>query len=329
MTTVTPGTTEQPRVPKQSNSTAAGRGASGRSARGAARAVRTEAGRDGSGTPGRLSGLLAKRAANWSVRAPNERLMRAQMPVWNLLMDRYFRMEINGWDKLPAEPSLLIGVHSGGSLTMDAWTVALQWYRRFGNDRILHGTAHDLLMAAPGLGDYFRAAAVIPPTVTAMEAAFAVGHDVILWPGGEQDAMRNWRKRDRAVLAGRKGFVRFALRQQVPIVPVATVGGHDTVFVLSEGRFLARWTGLGKRLRGATMPIISGVPFPLAIEILPMHIPLPAKIRTELLDPIRLEPDPEKANDDSYVDMVYREVEASIQAGIDRLARRRAFPVFG
>jgi 1-acyl-sn-glycerol-3-phosphate acyltransferase len=279
--------------------------------------------------PGGVSGVVARRAANWSVRGPNERLMRAQAPLWNLLMDRYFRMEMDGWDRLPAEPSLLIGVHSGGSLTMDAWTVALQWYRRFGNERVLHGTAHDLLMAAPGLGDYFRASAVIPPTVTAMKAAFEVGHDVVLWPGGEQDAMRNWRKRDTAVLAGRKGFVRFALRQQVPIVPVATVGGHDTVFVLSEGRFLAKWTGLGKRLRGATMPIIAGVPFPLAVEILPMHIPLPAKIRTELLNPIRLDGDPEKANDKVYVDTVYSQVQASIQAGMDRLAQRRAFPIFG
>jgi hypothetical protein len=78
-------------------------------------------------------------------------------------------------------------------------------------------------------------------------------------PGGEQDAMRNWRKRDKAVLAGRKGFVRFALRQQVPIVPVATVGGHDK----------------------------------------------------------------------AYVDSIYREVEAAIQAGMDRLAKRRSFPIFG
>ena len=69
---------------------------------------------------------------------------------------------------------------------------------------------------------------------------------MILWPGGEQDAMRNWRKRDQAVLAGRKGFVRFALQKQVPIVPVATVGGHDTVFVLSEGRFIAKWTRVGQ-----------------------------------------------------------------------------------
>jgi 1-acyl-sn-glycerol-3-phosphate acyltransferase len=259
----------------------------------------------------------------------DERLMQVQQPFWNVVMDHYFRMEMEGWDRLPSAPSLLIGVHSGGSLTMDAWTVALQWRRRFGAQRTLRATAHDVLMAAPGLGDYFRANGVISPSAKAMASALRAGDDVILWPGGEQDAMRNWRKRDQAVLAGRKGFVRFALRNQVPIVPVATVGGHDTVFVLSEGRFLAKWTGLGKRLRGATMPIIAGFPFPLAVEILPMHLPLPAKIRTELLEPIHLDPDPAKADDEAYVDAMYREVQSAIQGGMDRLAARRRFPVFG
>lgn len=81
--------------------------------------------------------------------------------------------------------------------------------------------------------------------------------------------MRHWRHRDKAMLFDRKGFVRQAIRSGVPIVPVATVSGHDTVFVLSEGQFLARWTGLGRRLRGATMPIIAEFPFPLAIEVRP------------------------------------------------------------
>lgn len=279
--------------------------------------------------PTGVQGWIAKRAANWNLSGPDERLMRAQMPVWSAVMDHYFRMEMDGWHRLPDEPSLLIGIHSGGSLTMDAWTVALQWYRRFGRRRILHPTAHDVLMATPGLGDYFRGNGVIPPNRESMAAALGAGHDVILWPGGEQDAMRNWRKRDKAILAGRKGFVRFALRQQVPIVPVATVGGHDTVFVVSEGRFIAKWTGLGKRLRGATIPIVSGFPFPLAVEILPMHLPLPAKIRTELLEPIELDPDPARSEDAAYVDSVYREVETAIQAGMDRLAKRRSFPIFG
>src|SRR3954468_1774407 len=276
-----------------------------------------------------LAGVIAKRAANWNLDGADARLMRAQAPFWNLVMDHYFRMEMEGWHRLPAEPSLLIGVHSGAALTMDAWTVALQWHRRFGGGRRLRPTAHDVLMAAPVLGDYFRANGVISPSAKSMAAALEAGDDVILWPGGEQDAMRNWRKRDQAVLAGRKGFIRFALRAQVPIVPVATVGGHDTVFVLSEGRFLAKWTGLGKRLRGATMPIVSGFPFPLAVEPPPMHLPLPAKIRTELLEPIHLDRDPDKADDRAYVDAVYREVEGAIQDGMNRLAKRRSFPLFG
>ncbi len=101
------------------------------------------------------------------------------------------------------------------------------------------------------------------------------------------------------------------------------------MFVLSEGRFIARWTGLGKRLRGATIPIIAGFPFPLAVEILPAHLPLPAKIRTEFLDPVYVDTDPARADDTEYVDKIYREVQSAIQDGMDRLAKRRSFPVFG
>jgi hypothetical protein len=56
---------------------------------------------------------------------------------------------------------------------------------------------------------------------------------------------------------------------------------------------------------------------------------MPAKIRTELLEPIRVDTDPERADDRQYVDRIYREVETAIQAGMDRLAKRRSFPVFG
>ena len=263
-------------------------------------------------------------------RGPDARLMMLQRPLWSLLCDHYFRLEVSGWERLPAQTSLLVGVHSGGALTMDAWTLVAEWYRRFGDRRILHATAHDVLMAAPGLGYYFRASGVLRASREAVSGALAASRDVSVWPGGEQDAMRNWRKRDRAVLAGRRGFVRQAISSGVPIVPVATVGGHDTVFVLSEGRFLARWSGgLGRRLRGVTLPITLGVPLGVSLEILPTHIPLPAKIRTELLDPIDVEHEPERASDVEYVDRIYREVQAAIQAAMNRLAARRPFAVFG
>lgn len=83
-----------------------------------------------------------------------------------------------------------------------------------------------------------------------------------------------------------------------------------------------------EQMNCATMPI-SGFPFPLAVEILPTHLPLPARVRTELLDPIELDTAPTRSEDDEYVSSIYREVEAAIQAGMDRLAKRRSFPIFG
>ena len=58
-------------------------------------------------------------------------------------------------------------------------------------------------------------------------------------------------------------------------------------------------------------------------------IPLPAKIRTEFLDPIPVDSDPARLDDKAYVDSIYRQVETAIQDGMDRLAKRRSFPIFG
>ena len=161
-----------------------------------------------------------------------------------------------------------------GALAIDAWTLVAEWYRRFGDRRNLHATAHDVLMPASGLGDYLRANGVLRASREA-------------------------------------------------------VSGALTVFVLSEGRLLARWSGgLGRRLRGVTLPVTLGLPLGVSLEILPTHTPLPTKIRTEPLDPIEVQHDPERS-DVEHVDRTYREVQAAIQAGMNRVAARRQFPVFG
>jgi 1-acyl-sn-glycerol-3-phosphate acyltransferase len=261
---------------------------------------------------------------------PDSELMEAQSGFWDMLMDRYFRLDISGFENLPDEPCLLIGVHSGGPLTMDAWTVIMAWWREFGESRSLHGTAHDVLMNAPVLGEYFRRLGAISPSKENINAAFQRGDDVILWPGGEVDSYRTWKNRDKAVLGGRKGFIRLAMRAGVPIVPVATVGGHDTLFVLSEGRGLAKMLKLKERIRSEVAPITLSWPFGIALHLTPFqHLPLPAKIRTEIMAPIYVDSDPARLDDQPYVEQVYADIEETIQSGMDKLARKRRFPIFG
>jgi len=276
-----------------------------------------------------ISDLLKDRLDDWSVESPSEETIKAQNKIWKYLLDYYFRVEMTGWEKLPSSPTLMVGTHSGTWLTMDAWVLCALWTRKFETQRTLHGTAHDMLFGMPGIGDYFKKVGVIPASRASVSAAFEKGHDVVIWPGGEVDAMRSWKKRDEVILGNRKGFIRQAIRSGVPITPVATTGGHDTVFVLSEGRAIAKRLHLKKWLRSEICPVILGAPFGLSVEAFPMHIPLPSKIRVELLDPIEVSRDTDKENDQTYVDGLYKKVEQSIQAGVDRLAAKRKFPVFG
>jgi 1-acyl-sn-glycerol-3-phosphate acyltransferase len=274
------------------------------------------------------SSLIKGRASQWSLGEPDWDFMERQKYFWNPLMDYWFRMEISGWEKLPEPPALLIGIHSGAPIVWDAWTVGVQWWRHFGRSRPLHGTAHDMLMALPVLGSYFRKMGVLPAASDSIEAALGAGHDVALWPGGERDSLRHWRDRDRAVLAGRKGFVRLAIRCGVPIVPISTVGGPDAMPVIATGRRLAKALRLDRMARLKMFPIAIQAPWGVSLALLP-EIPFPTKIRTAFQDPIELDDDPERASDDDYVQAKHDEICAAIQAGMDALARKRRLPLFG
>lgn len=173
-------------------------------------------------------------------------------------MERTGRLLVPDGDRRLGERAGATGAVGGHSLwrtfVWDAWTVGLQWWRRFGPDRPVHGTAHDVLMAIPGIGGFFRSMGVLPAAPDAIATALAQGRDVAVWPGGDLDSLRPWRERDRANLAGRKGFVKMAIRAGVPIVPIATVGGADAMPVLMRGR--------PARARIATRPAVTaeGVP---------------------------------------------------------------------
>ena len=274
------------------------------------------------------AGWISDRASEWTLDGPDWALMERQKYLWNPLMDLYFRMEIEGWQNIPEPPALLIGVHSGAPFVWDAWTIGAQWWRHYGTSRVLHGTAHDALRAFPGVGAYFRRMGVLPARADSIAAALAAGHDVALWPGGERDSLRPWTQRDEAVLAGRSGFVKMAIRSGVPIVPIATIGGPDSMPVIFSGRRLAKLLRLDKVARLKTFPIVLQMPWGISPAVLP-ELPLPTKIRTSFEPPITVDRDPERAHDQDYVQAKYDEVQQAIQSGRDRLARRRRLPIFG
>ncbi len=156
--------------------------------------------------------------------------------------------------------------------------------------------------------------------------ALESGAALLVYPGGDYEVYRPFWERNRVDFDHRKGFLRLALEQNVPLVPVVSIGGQETALFLSRGERLARLLALDRVFRLKVLPLSVAVPWGLNIGDLLGHIPLPAKITIETLPPIdlRAEFGPEPDLDEAY-DRVVR----VMQDALDALAADRRLPILG
>jgi 1-acyl-sn-glycerol-3-phosphate acyltransferase len=154
--------------------------------------------------------------------------------------------------------------------------------------------------------------------------ALESGAALLVYPGGDYEVFRPSWERHKVGFGGRKGYVRLAREAGVPIVPIASVGGQETALFLDRGQWLAKLLMVDKLARLKSVPISLALPWGVNIGDLAGHIPLPAKIVVEAQRPIAAA-EVEAADDD----VVHKKVVESLQAGVDRLAAERRFPVIG
>jgi 1-acyl-sn-glycerol-3-phosphate acyltransferase len=309
----------------------------------AAAAVRTgeglpDAGEKGAGDllsdllrlPGRLAsaaaGAVTSRipAADLDDRDPD--YIRESLPGLWMLASLYFRGEVRGLGNVPEEgPVLLVGNHSGGNLTPDTGLLTLAFSTYFGVERAFYQLAHNLVLSMPGLG-YLRKYGTVAASPENARKALRAGAAVLVYPGGDYEVHRPSWERHRVDFGGRKGFIRLALQEDVPIVPVVAAGGQETSLFLSRGEFLAKGLRLDKLFRLKVLPISIALPWVLNIGDMLGHIPLPAKITIEVLPPIHLR---EEFGPDPDLDEAYEHLMRLMQETLDALAAERRFPVIG
>jgi 1-acyl-sn-glycerol-3-phosphate acyltransferase len=195
----------------------------------------------------------------------------------------------------------------------------------FGVERPFYQLAHNLVLASP-FGPMLKRYGTMAASHKHAEAALSAGAAVLVFPGGDWEVHRPSWERNKVDLAGRKGFIKLALNAGVPIVPVVTIGGQETALFLSRGAWLAKLTGADRLLRLKVLPISLSLPWILNVGDLMGHIPLPAKITIEVLQPIDLI---EEFGPEPDVDEVYDHVTRLMQEALDGLAAERRFPVIG
>ncbi len=246
---------------------------------------------------------LARRLAPWVDRACR---------LW-------FRLEVQGFEHIPAGPALIVGNHNSGVTFVEAIGVGARWLRERGVGDPWNGLAHDAVIDAPLLGPLLARVGAVRAGHDTAAAAFAKGRKVIVFPGGNAEAFRPWRDRDHIRFEGRTGWLALALRHRVPIVPMVNHGGHSGFVVLRDGRRLARAIGADRWLRSDTWPLFLGLPWGVALGPV-FHLPLPVKCTTRFLPAIDLGHPPDAASDPKVLRELYDLVVGRMQSALDELA---------
>lgn len=237
----------------------------------------------------------------------------------------YFTPTVSGLENLPASgPALVIGNHSSIYWAPEVWITFMSMMERR-PDEPSFGVAHEILLRAPLLGDSLRDFGVIAASQEAASAGLKDGGAVMVYPGGDWEACRPWTDRGKIDFAGRKGFIRLAMKLGVPVIPAVANGGHDSIFVLSRGERTAKLLQLDKLVRAKVFPYTVGLPFGVA-PILP-QIPLPAHVSVSFLPALDWSTEVGDPEDTALVDAAYEQTVDTMQAELDRLRAETPNPV--
>ncbi len=253
--------------------------------------------------------------------------IRATLPANRQIANALFRPKVRGLEHIPAEgPVLLVGNHSGGTMIIDTFVFSFAFYRYFGPERRFHQLAHDLAVKFPGLSALIRGYGTLPASHEYAERALEAGAAVLVYPGGDFESFRPSWHSEEIEFGGRKGFVSLALSQDVPIVPVVSIGGQESAFFVTRGERIAKLLMLDRLLRIKVLPVVLGPPFGLSIMDLPPRLPLPSQVTIKVLPAVDLR---ERFGSDPDEDEVYEHVTATMQEALDELADERDLPLVG
>jgi 1-acyl-sn-glycerol-3-phosphate acyltransferase len=235
---------------------------------------------------------------------------------------RYYRPEVRGFENVPKRgPFLLVGNHSGGATPPDMPILLTAWWRERGVDDPVYGLFHSFFINLPGLRGTLERAGAMEAGQEQTERILRDGGIVLLYPGGDHEAFRPWTVRNRIDFAGRKGFIRVALRNRVPIVPVVTHGVQDSIFVVSRGERLARYMPHLRLWRLKVMPVMIGPPWGVSLGLPTFPVPL-SKATVQICPALDLAEEfgPQGAEDPDVLQACYDRITSDMQHVLDGLA---------
>jgi 1-acyl-sn-glycerol-3-phosphate acyltransferase len=250
----------------------------------------------------------------------NEQLIEKLSPFVNFILRNYFRSSVKGMYRIPPGPGLFVGNHNAALLTPDSFIFATEICEKKGVQEVPYGLGHEITISIPFIHHFLVPLGAVRASHDCAHRLFQQNKKVLVYPGGDYDVMRPFRHRNKIIFGGRKGYIRLALRENVPIIPVVTAGAHSVYIIIDDMRWLAKLLRLDRLFRMNVFPLTLSIPWGLTLGPLIFFIPYPSKISIEILEPVYFQhTGTDAANDDSYVSDCANRVEGLMQSALDRM----------
>ena len=249
--------------------------------------------------------------------------LREYLPLLEIMYRYYFRVRAKGFANLPnGEPFLIVGNHNGGINAPDTAMTLHAWYTTRGADSPVHALIHPSIFTMPYLNVHVTKLGGVSASARMARKVLESGTPLLVYPGAGDDAYKPYKDRHKIKLFGRDAFIRLALRMNIPVVPVVSVGAHETLIVLDDGRERARAMGLDKQ-GVERVPLTFSFPYGFALGA-PLNIPFPVRMQLEMGSPIRFATShPRPDRDPATVKRCYDAVVQVMQSMLDRMLLER------
>jgi 1-acyl-sn-glycerol-3-phosphate acyltransferase len=200
---------------------------------------------------------------------------RLSMATMRPLVEKWFRVGVQGIENIPTEGGALLVANHSGTLPIDGLVTGLVVHDHA--DRYLRMLGADLVFRLPFVGEMARKGGATLACSEDAERMLGQGELVGVWPEGFKGVGKPFSERYTLQRFGRGGFVSAALHTRVPIVPCSIVGAEEIYPLVGNLPTLARLLGV------PYVPITPFFPWlgPLGL------IPLPSKWLIEFGEPIR------------------------------------------
>jgi len=241
-------------------------------------------------------------------------------PALDALLDRVFRVVVEGAEHIPADGRALLVANHGGALPWDALVLLAALSRAsVAGRRAVRPLVEDAVMTAPFLGTFMTRLGCVRASPENAVRLLSRGEVVVVFPEGMQGLGKVYARRNKLMRFGRGGFVRLAAKTQTQILPVAVVGAEDTAPLLAKMELFFRGSAL------PYLPITPTFPFlgPLGL------LPLPARWRIRIGPPIDVGAEVPDVDDAIAVGALAGKIRDTIQRDVEELVAARGSPWFG